>query len=109
MRIGKQLLTIDLTSVTIKEADNYIIGILQDMVKKGQVEENKRILKVRLTLNNKIDEYGNEYQGHTTINIYIKKLMKINVNAEPKNIDLMNLCRSINEYLNIKYLYVCDI
>ena len=109
MRIGKQLLTIDLTNVTIKEADNYIIGILQDMVKKGQVEENKRILKVRLTLNNKINEYGYKYQGHTTINIYIKELMKINVNAEPKNIDLMNLCRSIDEYLNITYLYVCDI
>lgn len=109
MRIGKQLLTIDLTNVTIKEADNYIIGILQNMVKKGQVEDNKRILKVRLTLNNKIDKYGNEYQGHTTINIYIKELMKINVNAKPRNIDLMNLCRSFDDYFNIMYLYACDI
>lgn len=108
MRIGKQLLTIDLTNVTIKEADNYIIGILQDMIKKGQVENNRRILKVRLTLN-KINKYGNEYQEHTTINIRIKKLMKINVNAEPKNISLMNLCRNFNEYFNIMYLYACGL
>ena len=108
MRIGKQLLTIDLTDVNVKEADNYVIGILQDMVKKEQVENNKRILKVRLTLN-KINRYGNECQEHTTINIYIKKLMKINVYAEPKNISLMNLCRNFNEYFNIMYLYTRDL
>ena len=108
MRVGKQLLTIDLTNVTMKEADDYIVGILQDMLKKGQVEDNRRILKVKLTLNNKINKYGNEYQGYTIINIYIKELMKINVNTDPKNINLMKLCKNINEYFDIAYLYVCQ-
>ena len=80
MRFGKQTVEIDLTDVKagrfLENAERYILDIVVNMVRKNQIDTDRRILeiKVRRTTPNR---YGNDVMRIIKLKVYMKLLLKI--------------------------------
>ena len=100
MRFGKQTVEIDLTDVKagrfLENAERYILDIVVNMVRKNQIDTDRRILEIkvrRITPN----RYGNDVMRTIKLKAYIKLLLKINPNASINYLDL-------SDYLTIRSL-----
>lgn len=92
MRHGTMHKTIDLTDINFfDDMEEIIVRELQWMIVKGEFNNNKRVLKLRLITTNNINSYGYTYTKVKNITLSIKKIMKININIDPKYIDLNTL------------------
>lgn len=92
MRHGTMHKTIDLTDINFfDDMEKIIVRELQWMIVKGEFNNNKRVLKLRLITTNNINSYGYTYTKVKNITLSIKKIMKININIDPKYIDLNTL------------------
>lgn len=74
MRHGTMHKTIDLTDINFfDDMEEIIVRELQWMIVKGEFNNNKRVLKLRLITTNNINSYGYTYTKVKNITLSIKK------------------------------------
>lgn len=74
MRHGTMHKTIDLTDINFfDDMEKIIVRELQWMIVKGEFNNNKRVLKLRLITTNNINSYGYTYTKVKNITLSIKK------------------------------------